>query len=100
VTKSELGTKRFCNNCNMKFYDLHKSPIVCPTCKTVLQPPTAVSEKPRRSTEVRTVFAEKPAKDYASSDNVPDNGSDENPASEKDEEDAGVDDGFEDLNKE
>jgi len=37
VAKPELGTKRLCGNCGTKFYDLSKSPIVCPKCATVFQ---------------------------------------------------------------
>ena len=32
VAKPELGTKRLCPHCGVKFYDLSKSPIVCPKC--------------------------------------------------------------------
>jgi uncharacterized protein (TIGR02300 family) len=35
VAKPELGTKRLCSNCSAKFYDLNKTPIVCPKCNTV-----------------------------------------------------------------
>ena len=35
MTKPELGTKRICAGCGAKFYDLHKTPIVCPTCEAV-----------------------------------------------------------------
>ena len=41
VAKPELGTKRLCGNCGAKFYDLVKSPIVCPRCSTVFVPPTS-----------------------------------------------------------
>ena len=37
MAKAELGTKRLCANCGAKFYDLSKSPIVCPKCSTVFQ---------------------------------------------------------------
>src|SRR3989442_15044093 len=37
VAKPELGTKRLCTNCGVKFYDLSKDPIVCPKCHTVLE---------------------------------------------------------------
>jgi uncharacterized protein (TIGR02300 family) len=37
VAKPELGTKRLCPNCSAKFYDLSKTPIVCPKCSTVLE---------------------------------------------------------------
>jgi uncharacterized protein (TIGR02300 family) len=34
VAKPELGTKRQCQNCSTKFYDLMKDPILCPKCGT------------------------------------------------------------------
>jgi uncharacterized protein (TIGR02300 family) len=35
VAKPELGGKRQCQKCSTKFFDLNKSPIVCPKCSTV-----------------------------------------------------------------
>ncbi len=35
MAKPDLGTKRLCGNCGAKFYDLSKTPIVCPKCETV-----------------------------------------------------------------
>jgi uncharacterized protein (TIGR02300 family) len=32
MTKPELGTKRLCAHCGVKFYDLHQAPITCPKC--------------------------------------------------------------------
>jgi uncharacterized protein (TIGR02300 family) len=54
VAKPELGTKRLCGNCSAKFYDLNKSPIVCPKCNTVMEVtalpprvrPEAVAQRP------------------------------------------------------
>ena len=37
MAKPELGTKRQCQNCGSKFYDLQKDPIICPKCGTVFQ---------------------------------------------------------------
>ncbi len=37
MAKPELGTKRQCQNCGTKFYDLGKDPIICPKCGTVFQ---------------------------------------------------------------
>jgi uncharacterized protein (TIGR02300 family) len=45
VPKPELGTKRQCQNCGAKFFDLAKDPIVCPKCATVYQ----VASMPARS---------------------------------------------------
>jgi uncharacterized protein (TIGR02300 family) len=36
-TKAERGTKRICQSCGSKFYDLSRDPIVCPICQTVYQ---------------------------------------------------------------
>src|SRR5258708_30636942 len=48
VSKPELGTKRLCAGCNAKFYDLLKTPIVCPTCEAVFVLPKVVPSRPRR----------------------------------------------------
>jgi uncharacterized protein (TIGR02300 family) len=41
VAKPDLGTKRLCSGCGAKFYDLNKTPIVCPKCETVFVPVVA-----------------------------------------------------------
>jgi uncharacterized protein (TIGR02300 family) len=55
VTKPELGTKRLCAGCNAKFYDLHKNPIVCPTCEAIFVVPKPAPERPRRPLETRAL---------------------------------------------
>ena len=32
MVKASWGTKRTCQNCAARFYDLNKSPIKCPKC--------------------------------------------------------------------
>jgi uncharacterized protein (TIGR02300 family) len=39
VAKPELGSKRQCQNCGAKFFDLNKDPILCPKCGATFQPP-------------------------------------------------------------
>ncbi len=51
VTKPEWGTKRECQNCGARFYDLKREPIVCPKCETVfaikaLKPKPSAEKKP------------------------------------------------------
>ena len=46
VTKAELGTKRICPNCGAKYYDLNRSPIICPRCGTQFEL-TAVTARAR-----------------------------------------------------
>jgi uncharacterized protein (TIGR02300 family) len=47
VAKPELGTKRLCGHCGTKFYDLSKTPIVCPKCATVFQVAAAPASRSR-----------------------------------------------------
>jgi uncharacterized protein (TIGR02300 family) len=49
MAKPELGLKRICVSCSTRFYDLTKSPAVCPKCGTE-QP--ADQPKPRRGGNV------------------------------------------------
>jgi len=46
VAKLELGTKRQCQNCSAKFFDLNKTPIVCPKCGTLFQGVAARAARP------------------------------------------------------
>ena len=39
--KAEWGEKRICQSCGARFYDMLRSPIVCPTCETVYEPVTS-----------------------------------------------------------
>ncbi len=38
VANPEWGTKRICQNCGAKFYDMQREPITCPKCQTVFDP--------------------------------------------------------------
>ncbi len=35
--KAERGTKRVCQSCGSKFYDLNRDPITCPMCQSICQ---------------------------------------------------------------
>jgi uncharacterized protein (TIGR02300 family) len=37
MARPELGTKRQCQSCGSKFYDLNKDPILCPKCGSTFQ---------------------------------------------------------------
>jgi uncharacterized protein (TIGR02300 family) len=48
MSKPARGTKRVCPSCGARFYDLNRTPIVCPVCQSVYQvtpPPTRRSER-------------------------------------------------------
>jgi len=47
LTKAELGAKRVCPNCGTKYYDLNRSPIVCPRCGAVFETTVAAKARPQ-----------------------------------------------------
>lgn len=46
MAKNDLGTKRQCQSCGAKFYDLGKDPIVCPKCEAVFVPVALLRARP------------------------------------------------------
>jgi uncharacterized protein (TIGR02300 family) len=38
MAKPEWGKKRICSSCNTRYYDLNKSPIICPSCGIEFDP--------------------------------------------------------------
>ena len=69
MPKPELGTKRQCQNCGAKFFDLAKNPIVCPKCGTVYQ----VAALPARSSAraSKAVEEDEPEAEPAEAELVP-----------------------------
>ncbi len=57
--KPEWGTKRTCQNCGARFYDLGREPITCPVCSTVLDPERQI--RPRRGGRSEAPAAAVPA---------------------------------------
>lgn len=56
MANPELGIKRICQACGTRYYDLNKSPIVCPECGVTFDPEAIL--KSRRG---RVVIDDKPA---------------------------------------
>ena len=48
MAKREWGAKHSCADCGVKFYDLHRNPIACPGCGSVVRVETAVRPSRRR----------------------------------------------------
>lgn len=73
MASNKLGTKRHCQSCDGKFYDLNKPEIVCPMCGTVFDPEVLL--KSRRSKplpQAATKKAEKVENDDMNSDEIDD----------------------------
>ena len=60
-----MGTKRQCQSCGTKFFDMNRSPIVCPKCGTVYQAVVA------RAAPRAAAAADDEEKDSESADLVP-----------------------------
>ena len=58
MAKPELGIKRLCAGCGAKFYDLNKTPIVCPKCSTVYEVTLPRGGKPDSARNIQPVQAE------------------------------------------
>ena len=73
MAKPELGTKRLCASCSAKFYDLGKSPIVCPKCHAILElaiprgrPEAVTPARPVAAVEEETQTPETQAAEFVS----------------------------------
>jgi uncharacterized protein (TIGR02300 family) len=61
LAKPDLGTKRLCGNCAAKFYDLSKTPIVCPKCETVfVVAPVSSRARPEAAAAARAAAVAEP----------------------------------------
>ncbi|MDC9700654.1 MAG: TIGR02300 family protein [Alphaproteobacteria bacterium] len=49
MNKIEIGIKRTCTGCRIKFYDLKQSPIVCPKCHQTFIPVAEAKGRARGS---------------------------------------------------
>ena len=59
MAKAELGIKRVCLSCNMRFYDFDRSPIICPGCGVEFDPQRlSKSQKSPRPPQAETKVTE------------------------------------------
>ena len=48
MVKADLGTKRTCLACGMRFYDFSRSPIICPGCGAEFDPENIMKSRKGR----------------------------------------------------
>jgi len=58
--RPELGTKATCDVCNERFYDLNRTPAVCPKCGAEQRPVAPRVMRPARSMAEPRRFSRKP----------------------------------------
>lgn len=49
MAKADLGLKRTCLSCGMRFYDFNRTPIVCPGCQTEFDPEAVIRSRRGRA---------------------------------------------------
>ena len=60
MSKPARGTKRVCSSCGARFYDLNRTPIVCPVCQSVYQVTPPPTRRGERAQPVETRKVEEP----------------------------------------
>ena len=55
MAKPEWGKKRICLACNTKYYDLNKSPIICPSCGTEYDPDVYLKSRKGKNLSTKAV---------------------------------------------
>lgn len=61
LANPELGSKRVCQGCETRFYDLRRSPIVCPSCGTTFDPEAVLRSRRNRPSPAAAPVAPKAA---------------------------------------
>ncbi|MEM6490357.1 MAG: TIGR02300 family protein, partial [Pseudomonadota bacterium] len=85
MAKPEWGVKRICQSCGARFYDLMRSPIVCPKCETEFDPEAWMRSRRVRASEKPK--APKPAPVQAEASNDDDDDMEDDAILEDDDDD-------------
>ena len=59
LANPELGSKRVCQSCENRFYDLRRSPIVCPSCGATFDPEAVLRSRRTRTSAAATTVVPK-----------------------------------------
>ena len=65
MAKAELGLKRTCLSCGMRYYDFNRTPIICPGCKTEFDPEAVIRSRRGRAAPKSAKAAKEPAAETA-----------------------------------
>lgn len=56
MSKPEWGLKRSCLNCAVRFYDMNKKPIACPSCGTVIEFATSTKGRKTKADKIKDIL--------------------------------------------
>ncbi|MDB9889994.1 TIGR02300 family protein [Alphaproteobacteria bacterium] len=86
MVKGELGLKRTCLSCDMRFYDFKRRPIICPGCGTEFDPENLLKGRKSRSV-TKSATKASVSDDAADMDETEFDDEDVNVAANKDDDD-------------
>ena len=66
MAQADLGLKRTCLSCGMRYYDFNRTPIICPGCQAEFDPEAVIRSRRGRGTTKSAKAAEEPAAEAAS----------------------------------
>ena len=97
MAKADLGTKRACLACGMRFYDFKRSPVICPGCGAEFDTENIIKSRKGRPTAKQTSRDD----DNATDDNPTQNDGDADELTEaviddNDDDEIGFDDAVDD----
>ena len=90
MAKVELGLKRTCLSCDMRFYDFKRRPIICPGCGTEFDPENLLKGRKSRAAPKSATKASVPD-DVANPDEIEFDDEDINVAVNNDDDDDDID---------
>ena len=70
MAKADLGIKRSCLACGMKYYDFNRSPILCPGCGAVFDPENVIKSRKGRLSSKTSALGGKDLSDQDSPENM------------------------------
>ena len=91
MAKADLGIKRACLSCGMKFYDFNRTPIICPGCSAEFNLENLLTSRKGRSAVKLAASKAQPAKPDDAEDQDENIHDDEDGDDENVEQDAGID---------
>ena len=80
MAKAKLGTKRTCTSCGLRYYDLNKTPIICPSCNAEFDPEALL--KTRKSRQIAKASSDDEGKAADAAASVLDHKTDETSSSD------------------
>lgn len=61
MARTQRGAKRVCQSCDVRFYDLGRNPIICPSCNATFDPEAILRSRRNRPSAAASAAVSKTA---------------------------------------